>query len=332
MAEVYEVATFYHHFDVVKEGEGAPAAAHGARVRDAFLPDGRRASSCSRSFRRSLGPNVRVIGAPCIGRCAEAPAVCVGQNAFGHATRTAVEAVRRSAKRSRAPALQPIGYARISRQGRLQDLGRMRRRQARYRCGHQDDGGLGPARTGRRGIPGRAQVEDRARRAGPAAHGGEHRRGRAGHVQGPPLPRARSAPLPRGHADRRVGRRHRGHLRLPARRVPRLPRDARARDRGAARPTPPATTAAHPPAPRRRRLHLRRRVGDDRVDRGQARHAAAAPAVRRAGGPLRAAHARAQHGDALLGARHPRARRRVVRERRAATAARACARSRSRAA
>ena len=44
-----------------------------------------------------------------------------------------------------------------------------------------------------------------------------------------------------------------------------------------------------PPAPRRRRLHLRRRVGDDRVDRGQARHAAAAPAVRRAGRPVRPA-------------------------------------------
>ena len=71
--------------------------------------------------------------------------------------------------------------------------------------------------------------------------------------------------------------------------------------------------ADDPPAPRRGRLHLRRRVGDDRVDRRQARHAAAAPAVRRAGGPVRPAHARAQHGNAVLGARHPRKGRRVVR-------------------
>ena len=37
-AEVFEVATFYHHFDVVKEGETAPAAARRARLRDPVLP------------------------------------------------------------------------------------------------------------------------------------------------------------------------------------------------------------------------------------------------------------------------------------------------------
>ena len=72
-----------------------------------------------------------------------------------------------------------------------------------------DDGGLGPARPGRRRLPGRAQVAHRARRAGAAPDGGQHRRRRARHVQGPLLPRARSAPLPRRHADRRVGGRHR---------------------------------------------------------------------------------------------------------------------------
>ena len=59
-------------------------------------------------------------------------------------------------------------------------------------------------------------------------------------------------------------------------------------------------------APRRGRLHLRRRVRDDRIDRRQARRAAPASAVRRAGRPVRPAHARAQHGNAALGARHPR--------------------------
>ena len=65
----------------------------------------------------------------------------------------------------------------------------------------------------------------------------------------------------------------------------------------------PFRVASHPSAPRRRRLHLRRRVGDDRVDRGQARHAAPAPAVRGAGRPVRLPDARAQHGDGVLGAR-----------------------------
>ena len=46
--EVYEVATFYHHFDVVKEGETPPPRADGARLRDAVLPDGRRAMRCAR--------------------------------------------------------------------------------------------------------------------------------------------------------------------------------------------------------------------------------------------------------------------------------------------
>src|SRR5260221_4740653 len=64
---------------------------------------------------------------------------------------------------------------------------------------------------------------------------------------------------------------------------------------------------------RRRRLHLRRRVGDDGVDRGQARHAAAAAALRGAGRLVRAADARAQHGNRVLGARDGREGRAVVR-------------------
>ena len=41
MTEVYEVATFYHHFDVVKEGEAAPPG-HRAHLRDALVSDGGR--------------------------------------------------------------------------------------------------------------------------------------------------------------------------------------------------------------------------------------------------------------------------------------------------
>ena len=59
-------------------------------------------------------------------------------------------------------------------------------------------------------------------------------------------------------------------------------------------------------AARRRRLHLRRRVGDDRVDRGQARPAAPPPALCRAGRPVRPPDAGAERRDAVLGARHRR--------------------------
>ena len=105
----------------------------------------------------------------------------------------------------------------------------------------------------------------------------------------------------------------------------------RSRAGPAARASALARHARDRTAPRRRRLHLRRRVGHDRVDRGQARHAAAASALRRAGGPVRPADAGAQLRDAVLGARDPRKGRRLVRRRTAATAARDCAASRCRA-
>ena len=75
------------------------------------------------------------------------------------------------------------------------------------------------------------------------------------------------------------------------------------RELDALKANPPCRIPEFHLATRRRRLHLRRRVGDDRIDRGQARRAAAASAVCRAGRAVRPADARAQHGDAPLGAR-----------------------------
>ncbi len=83
--EVYEVATFYHHFDVVKEGEDAPAALT-VRVCETLSCAMAGGEDLLKKLPQILGKDVRVVAAPCIGRCSEAPAVCVGQNAFGHAT------------------------------------------------------------------------------------------------------------------------------------------------------------------------------------------------------------------------------------------------------
>jgi formate dehydrogenase len=83
-AEVYEVATFYHHFDVVKEGEAAPPATT-IRVCETLSCRMAGAQLLLDKLPGLVGPNVRVQAVPCIGRCGEAPAVCVGQNAFGHA-------------------------------------------------------------------------------------------------------------------------------------------------------------------------------------------------------------------------------------------------------
>src|SRR5258706_16004058 len=73
MAEVYEVATFYHHFEVVKEGETPPPALT-VRVCDSIACE---LAGAQALLKMDLGANVRVIPAPCVGRCEVAPCVVV---------------------------------------------------------------------------------------------------------------------------------------------------------------------------------------------------------------------------------------------------------------
>jgi formate dehydrogenase beta subunit len=88
---VYEVATFYHHFDVVKEGEAAPAALT-VRVCDGLSCELAGARGLLAKLPALLGRDVRVIAAPCIGRCEQAPAAVVGQNPVPHASCDAIVA------------------------------------------------------------------------------------------------------------------------------------------------------------------------------------------------------------------------------------------------
>ncbi len=90
MTEVFEVATFYHHFDVVKEGEQAPPALT-VRVCDSIACEMAGAKELLERLRGVLGKDVRVIHAPCVGRCEVAPCAVVHQNPVGNAT---VERVR----------------------------------------------------------------------------------------------------------------------------------------------------------------------------------------------------------------------------------------------
>ncbi|HET7731322.1 MAG TPA: NAD(P)H-dependent oxidoreductase subunit E [Usitatibacter sp.] len=114
-AEVYEVATFYHHFDVVKEGEAAPPAVT-VRVCETLSCRMAGAQQLLDKLPALVGPNVRVLAAPCIGRCAEAPAVCVGQNAFGHAKAEEVAKCVAEGK-TKAPAMHPHHLADYVAQG-----------------------------------------------------------------------------------------------------------------------------------------------------------------------------------------------------------------------
>ena len=90
--EVYEVATFYHHFDVVKEGEAAPAALT-VRVCDGLSCEMAGARDLLKKLPALLGKEVRVIAAPCIGRCEQAPAAVVGQNPVANATVENIQSV-----------------------------------------------------------------------------------------------------------------------------------------------------------------------------------------------------------------------------------------------
>ncbi|HXR58589.1 MAG TPA: NAD(P)H-dependent oxidoreductase subunit E [Burkholderiales bacterium] len=83
--EVYEVATFYHHFEVVKEGETPPPALT-VRVCDSIACEIAGAHALLEKLPKMLGKDVRVLHAPCIGRCESAPAVVVGQNPVLNAT------------------------------------------------------------------------------------------------------------------------------------------------------------------------------------------------------------------------------------------------------
>jgi len=77
LAEVYEVATFYSHFDVVKEGEDAPPAIT-VRVCDSISCAMAGAEALIAKLPKILGKDVRVVHAPCMGACERAPVVAVG--------------------------------------------------------------------------------------------------------------------------------------------------------------------------------------------------------------------------------------------------------------
>ena len=77
LTEVYEVATFYAHFDVVKEGETPPPAVT-VRVCDSLSCALKGAERLLAELPKPLGPGVRVLRAPCMGACDRAPVCAVG--------------------------------------------------------------------------------------------------------------------------------------------------------------------------------------------------------------------------------------------------------------
>ena len=85
-SEVYEVATFYAHFDVVKEDEPAPPEVT-IRVCDSLSCELQGAKKLIKELKKNLDKSkIRVVRAPCMGRCDTAPTMEIGHNHVDCAT------------------------------------------------------------------------------------------------------------------------------------------------------------------------------------------------------------------------------------------------------
>ena len=101
LAEVYEVATFYHHFDVLDDGQARPAPIT-IRVCDSITCEMMGANALIDALDAGTGKDVRVVRAPCMGACDRAPAVEIGHNPIAPARAEAVIAA------AKARALSPV--------------------------------------------------------------------------------------------------------------------------------------------------------------------------------------------------------------------------------
>jgi formate dehydrogenase len=113
--EVYEVATFYHHFDVVKEGETPPPALT-VRVCDSLSCSLFNSSELIEKLPGVLGKDVRVLHAPCVGRCESAPVAVVGQHPVLNASVSSVQKAV-AAKQVRCLATKYVDYDSYRKQG-----------------------------------------------------------------------------------------------------------------------------------------------------------------------------------------------------------------------
>src|SRR3954468_3344299 len=123
-AEVFETATFYAHFDVVKEGEPdiAPLT---IRVCDSLTCAMLGGEKLLADLQDASGPGIRVVRAPCVGRCDTAPAAEVGHNFVDHATVASVTAAAKAGD-THAHLPEYIGYETYVAGGGYKLLNRLR--------------------------------------------------------------------------------------------------------------------------------------------------------------------------------------------------------------
>ncbi|HEY7841246.1 MAG TPA: NAD(P)H-dependent oxidoreductase subunit E, partial [Gammaproteobacteria bacterium] len=113
--EVYEVATFYHHFDVIREDDTPPPALT-VRVCESVTCEMFGAHELAKELEAKTGGSVRIRKVPCVGRCHAAPVAVVGTRPVESAT---VENVLRNVKSAAVADAAPpaIGYAKYRADG-----------------------------------------------------------------------------------------------------------------------------------------------------------------------------------------------------------------------
>ena len=99
VVQVFEVASFYHHFEILPDEQAAPALT--VRVCDSLSCQLAGSDSLLTQLQRDLGADVQVIAAPCLGRCEQAPAAQVGQKAVACASAPQIKSL--VAQRASAP-------------------------------------------------------------------------------------------------------------------------------------------------------------------------------------------------------------------------------------
>ena len=109
MAEVYEVASFYHHFEVLKDDATPPRLT--VRVCESLSCQMAGADALLAKLPALLGADVKVVPAPCIGRCEQAPAALVGQRGLGHATVETIVSMSNRAAALSGPSASKGGHA-----------------------------------------------------------------------------------------------------------------------------------------------------------------------------------------------------------------------------
>jgi formate dehydrogenase len=121
-AEVYEVASFYHHFDIVKEGDAAPPRLT-VRVCDSIACDLAGGARLLAALKALGLEDVRFIAAPCVGRCDSAPAAVVGRNPILRATPESVKAAIEAGRTGpdQLPALDYAAYRESGGYAQLRD-------------------------------------------------------------------------------------------------------------------------------------------------------------------------------------------------------------------